>query len=279
MTAAAKTSPGALRLLSWNVNGLRSVLGKGFLDWLAADRPDVLALQETRVKPEQLPAEATAKLAELGYSIHWNPASKAGYSGTATLSLGGADEAVSGLAPFDPKLKRWDDEGRVTATRHGDLLLFNVYFPNGTSGDERLQYKLGFYADFQDLLERLVRKGEKVLVCGDLNTAHREIDLARPAENRKNSGFLPIECAWVDGFLVGKTTDGFVDTFRELHPGEAERYSWWTFRMNARARNVGWRLDYFFAERSLLPRLLRAEILDQVTGSDHCPVELVIAKA
>lgn len=269
---------GELRLLSWNVNGLRSALGKGFLDWLAEDRPQVLALQETRVRPEQFPADAVARLAELGYSIHWSPAAKAGYSGTATLTLGGADESLTGLGPFDRRLSRWDDEGRVTATRHGDLLLFNVYFPNGTSGEDRLRYKLDFYAAFQELMETLVLKGEQVAVCGDLNTAHRGIDLARPAENRKNSGFLPIECEWVDGFLAGRETDGFVDTFRHLHPDESGRYSWWTFRMNARARNVGWRLDYFFVSRSLLPRLRRAEILDQVLGSDHCPVELVLAR-
>jgi exodeoxyribonuclease III len=268
-----------LRLLSWNVNGLRSVLGKGFLEWLAADGPDVLALQETRLKPEQLPSSAAGTLAALGYQVHWSQARRPGYSGTATLTRGGADGACSGLGAFDPALAHWDDEGRVTATRHGDLLLFNVYFPNGTSGPERLAYKLEFYEVFQRLMEDLQLKGERILVCGDLNTAHREIDLARPRENRETSGFLPQECAWIDRFLAGRRAAGFVDSFRHLHPEAAARYSWWSFRSGARQRNVGWRLDYVFIDRALLPRLAGAAIHDRVTGSDHCPVELRIRRS
>jgi len=265
-----------MRLVSWNVNGFRSVLKKGFLDWLREDRPDVLCLQETRVRPEQIPAEAEQALRELGYHGRWSPAERPGYSGSATLALERPAAADSGLGSLSPKLKHWDTEGRVTVSRHGNLLLLNVYFPNGTSGDERLRYKLDFYEDFQALCERLQKKGENLVICGDLNTAHREIDLARPRENRTNSGFLPIECAWVDRFLKGAKGPGFIDTFRRLHPEERGAYSWWSFRSGARSRNVGWRLDYFFICPGLMPRLRGASILRDVPGSDHCPVELVL---
>ncbi len=265
-----------MRLVSWNINGLRSALKKGFLDWLAEDRPDVLCLQETRIFEKQIPAEAVQAFADLGYAGCWSQTQRAGYSGTATLVRGLEHESFEGFAPLDAKMKKWDTEGRVTVTRIDGVVLFNIYFPNGTSGEERLQYKMDFYADFQVLVERLQKQGEAVVVCGDLNTSHREIDLARPAANRKNSGFLPQECAWVDGFLEGRKGPGMVDTFRHTHPEESGRYSWWSFRSGARQRNVGWRLDYFFIGRELLPRLESAGILDQVTGSDHCPVELVL---
>ncbi len=269
-----------IRLLSWNVNGLRSVLGKDFMVKLKAERPDVLCLQETRVREEQLPKGFLEELAELGYSFHLNPAERPGYSGTATLCLTPPMEIHSGFAALDAALAEWDNEGRVTVSRHAlgksSFLLFNIYFPNGTSGEERLHYKMNFYEAFQRLVEDLVTRGESVVVCGDLNTSHREIDLARPAANRKNSGFLPEECAWIDRFLSGTHTTGMIDSFRHLHPDAADRYSWWSNRGGARAKNVGWRLDYFFASRDLEPRLQKADILDQITGSDHCPVELVL---
>lgn len=260
-------------LVSWNVNGLRSVLGKGFLDWVAAERPDVLCLQETRILPGQIPAGVFANLADLGYEGCWSATQRPGYSGTATLVRGHAHASAEGLGSLDPAAAHWDTEGRVVVTQVGDLRLLNVYFPNGTSGPGRLEYKMRFYADFQRLVESLQARGESVVICGDLNTAHREIDLARPAANRGNSGFLPEECAWVDGFLQGQA-GGFVDTFRVLHPERAEAYSWWSFRGGARSRNVGWRLDYLFVSRGLAGRVRRAEILAEVTGSDHCPVLL-----
>jgi exodeoxyribonuclease III len=266
----------SIRLLSWNVNGLRAALGKGFLDWLAADGPDLLALQETRARPEQLPGHLAEHLEELGYRQVWHPAERPGYSGTAVFSrLPG--EGFSGLGTLDPALARWDAEGRVCGWRHQGFLLLNVYFPNGTSGDERLAYKLAFYEMFQSLCEGRQAAGERLVVCGDVNTAHAEIDLARPKENRAISGFLPVECAWLDRFTQGRAQPGLVDSFRHLHPGEAARYSWWSQRGGARSRNVGWRLDYFFITPDLLPALAGAEILDQVPGSDHCPVELVLS--
>jgi exodeoxyribonuclease-3 len=265
-----------MRLVSWNVNGLRSVLGKGFLEWLARERPDVLCLQETRIFPSQIPPAAQETLAGLGYTGVWSTTQRAGYSGTATLVRGAEHATREGLATLDPSLAAWDTEGRVMVSRLADLVLLNVYFPNGTSGPERLAYKMDFYNAFQRLVESCQARGQQVVICGDLNTAHREIDLARPAANRGNSGFLPEECAWVDGFLEG-AAGGFRDTFRLLHPDRAEAYSWWSFRGGARARNVGWRLDYFFVGRDLEPRVRRAEILADVTGSDHCPVLLELA--
>lgn len=262
-----------LRLLSWNVNGLRAALGKGFLAWLKADLPDLLGLQETRARLEQLPGHLGEELEELGYRQVWLPAQKPGYSGTAVFSrLPG--EGFAGLGALDAALAPWDDEGRVTGWKHPDFWLVNVYFPNGGASPERLRYKLAFYEAFQSLCERLQGDGRRLVVCGDLNTAHKEMDLARPRENRTVSGFLPEECAWVDGFVAGRTKPGMVDSFRHLHPNERERYSWWSQRGGARERNVGWRLDTFFITPDLLPRLRGAEILDGVRGSDHCPVEL-----
>jgi exodeoxyribonuclease-3 len=265
----------SLRLLSWNVNGLRAALGKGFLDWLAAETPDLVALQEVRAHREQLPGHVAEALAGLGYQQVWHPAQRPGYSGTALFSRVGG-ELFAGLGALDPALAAWDNEGRVCGWRREGLLLLGVYFPNGTSGDERLAYKLDFYEMFQSFCEARQAAGESVIVCGDVNTAHREIDLARPKENRGTSGFLPVECAWLDRFTGGRGQPGLVDSFRQLHPDEAQRYSWWSQRGGARSRNVGWRLDYVFLTPDLLPALTRAEILDQVTGSDHCPVELVL---
>ncbi len=264
-----------MRLLSWNVNGLRSALKKDFLDWLKGDHPEIIGLQESRVKPEQLPESFHDALRELGYESVWSTAEKAGYSGTALFSRVGG-ELFTGLAELDEGLAEWDREGRVTGWRQGNRLLLNVYFLNGGASDERLAYKMAFYADFQKLCEREVLAGRELIVCGDLNTAHREIDLARPKENRTVSGFLPEECAWVDAFLAGKESDGMVDSYRHFHPDEAGAYSWWSFRSGARSRNVGWRLDYFFISHNLVPKLKTASIRQEVMGSDHCPVEITL---
>jgi exodeoxyribonuclease III len=263
------------RLVSWNVNGFRSVLKKDFADYLRADRPDILCLQETRVPQKLVPKEALELFQSLGYHAHWTEGVKAGYSGTATFSLRPFDEIFSGFARLDVAMEKWDSEGRVTVSRHDDILLFNIYFPNGTASEERLQYKMSFYEEFLALCEDLHRQGQRIVVCGDLNTSHREIDLARPKPNRKNSGFLPKECAWVDRFLA-REQGGFVDSFRCIHPEQTQAYSWWSYRGGARGRNVGWRLDYFFLSSELAPRLESANIRSEVFGSDHCPVEIVL---
>jgi exodeoxyribonuclease-3 len=249
-----------LRLLSWNVNGLRAVLKKGFREFLLEHKPDILGLQETKAQEEQV----TASLKELpdGYWTFCSGARK-GYSGTAVYS----PEAPVATS-CDLGLPETDGEGRVVRADFADFILFNVYFPNGKSREERLRYKMNFYEAFQRVCVDLVKQGKNVIVCGDVNTAHKDIDLARPKENRKISGFLPEECAWMDRFLAA----GFHDVFREKHPDLKEQYTWWDMQSRARERNVGWRIDYFFVSTSLLPRVKDAFILPQVMGSDHCPV-------
>lgn len=249
-----------MRLLSWNVNGVRAVHRKGFLDWLKKASPDVLCLQETKCQIDQIPPELAA---DHGYCVEWESGERKGYSGVATFSRIKPLRVDRGLG-FDA----FDKEGRVIAFAYPDFTLFNIYFPNGKMSPERLKFKLEFYESFLKTVDRYRKKGEgKIIVCGDVNTAHKDIDLARPKENRKISGFLPEECAWIDKLLA----HGFVDTFREFEKGPGH-YSWWDMQSRARERNVGWRIDYFFISENLRPRLKKAFILPEVLGSDHCPV-------
>ena len=254
-----------LRLLSWNVNGLRAVLKKGFLDFVAKHQPDILGLQEIKAEESQV-AEGLKSLN--GYHRIFSSAERKGYSGVALFSREKPESAALSLGR-----KEFDGEGRVIQADYDGFTLFNVYFPNGKSGPERLRYKMDFYECFLDVCRGLLQKGRNVVVCGDVNTAHKEIDLARPRENRKVSGFLPEECAWIDRFLAS----GFSDIFRELHP-EPGQYTWWDLKSGARTRNVGWRIDYFFISNSLRTRVKDAYILTDVTGSDHCPIALGLRK-
>lgn len=250
-----------MKLMSWNVNGLRAVLGKGAFAWLDDEKPDFLGLQEIKVGAENIPKE----LYELGFSqIDTNSATRAGYSGVASLAKFASKVSKCNFAS--------DDEGRVLEHRFGDVVLLNIYFPNGQKDDERLAYKMKFYADFLRYIDELVAQGLGVIFCGDVNTAHREIDLANPKSNSKISGFLPIERAWIDEVI----NHGFVDTFREIHGDEKNAYSWWSYRFNARAKNVGWRIDYFFISQNLRSRLKDAFIRADITGSDHCPIGIEI---
>jgi exodeoxyribonuclease-3 len=256
-----------VKLISWNVNGIRAVARKGFLDWLASESPDVLCAQETKAHPEQL----TKKLRQPpGYYSHWNSAERKGYSGVVTFSK---TEPLRVQAGFG--IEEFDVEGRVLMTEHPGFKLFNVYFPNGKRSQERLDYKLRFYAAFLDYCDTLHAQGERLIVCGDVNTAHKEIDLARPKQNEKVSGFLPEEREWVDRYL----SHGFVDAFRALHPDEPEQYTWWHYITNARARNVGWRIDYHLISENLMPAVTDANILSDVMGSDHCPIVLELDEA
>jgi len=252
-------------MLSWNVNGLRAIVAKGFLDWLAQDQPDILCLQETKATADQLPAVVKEVP---GYHTFWASGERAGYSGVAILSK---RQPVTVRVGFG--VERFDNEGRTQVADYGDFLLYNVYFPNGKASAERLHYKLEFYEAFLDHVRELLAAGKRIVVCGDVNTAHKEIDLARPKENEKVSGFLPEERAWIDRFLAS----GFVDTFR-MFTAEGGHYSWWDYKSRARERNVGWRIDYFFVSQNLAERVKSAFILPQVMGSDHCPVgiELVV---
>ena len=255
-----------MKLVSWNVNGVRAAWKKGFGDWFQKEGADVVCLQETKAQPDQLTPEM---LNPFGYhgEFHWGE--KKGYSGVATFSKSAPAKVERGFA-----VKQFDNEGRVLATKHGDITLFNIYFPNGKKDDVRLKFKMDFYESFlKDVIPRYRKRGDdKIVICGDVNTAHKDIDLARPKENRKISGFLPQECEWMDRLLA----DGFVDTFREFEKGP-EHYSWWDQQSRARDRNVGWRIDYFFISQNLRPRLKRAFIEPETMGSDHCPVGIELA--
>lgn len=254
-----------MKLVSWNVNGVRAAYKKGFADWFRKENADVVCLQETKAQPDQLDPEV---LNPMGYHGEWHWGEKKGYCGVATFSRHAPLKVERGLSD-----RRFDGEGRVLVTKHADVTLFNIYFPNGKRDDVRLKFKMDFYEAFmKDVIPRYRRRGDdKIVVCGDVNTAHKDIDLARPKENRKISGFLPEECAWMDRFLA----DGFIDTFREFETGTGH-YSWWDTLTRARERNVGWRIDYFFISKNLRPRLKKAFISPDVMGSDHCPVGIVL---
>ncbi len=250
-----------MKLYAWNINGLRAVEKKGFLDWLDETSPDILCLQETKARKDQL---SSAVLKDHGYYTYFHSAEKAGYSGVATFCRAKPHYVQEGLG-----INRYDAEGRVLITEHDNFLLYNIYFPNGQKDEKRLQYKLDFYDELLPIINEQVESGMNVIVTGDWNTAHHEIDLARPKDNIKTSGFMPIERERLDTYVE----NGWVDTFRYFHP-EPERYSWWTYRFGARGRNVGWRIDYFFVNEGFVDQLEDADIHDDVMGSDHCPISL-----
>ena len=252
-----------IKLLSWNVNGIRAVKAKGFLDWLKQESPDMLCLQETKATPEQLDQDL---LRPEGYHTCWNYPARKGYGGVATFSR---EEPLSIRRNFGNEIL--DGEGRIVLTEYPGLVLLNVYFPNGKKDEIRLKYKMDFYEEFLKFTDSLKTQGKNPVICGDLNTAHNEIDLARPKANEKFSGFLPEEREWMDKLIE----HGYVDTFRHFNQ-DAGQYTWWDYKTRARARNTGWRLDYFFASDNLLPALTNAFILPDVTGSDHCPVGITL---
>lgn len=252
-----------MKIITWNVNGIRAALGRNGLDWAFKASPDALCLQEVKARPEQLSADHRSRL-ELPYV--WNPAERAGYSGVATFYKDLPDEIQTGMD--QPK---FDVEGRIVQTRWAGLRLFNVYFPSGQRGHDRVKYKLDFYAQLLELCKSLHAKGEQLIITGDFNTAHMPIDLKNPKANVKTSGFLPEEREWVQNFL----DSGFADAYRRLYP-ERVQYTWWTYRLDARARGIGWRLDYFLVSEALMPHVKDVIIHDEVMGSDHCPVELVL---
>jgi len=252
-----------MRLISWNVNGIRAVEKKGFLNWLQSAHPDVLCLQETKAHHEQL---SDALLHPLNYETHWEYPERKGYSGVAVFSRPGPEDISRGFG-----VDQFDAEGRVLVSRYPQFTLFNVYFPNGKMNEERLRYKMAFYEAFLEHLKGLLALGERLVVCGDYNTAHKEIDLSHPKENVKVSGFLPEERDWMDRLVAA----GFADSFR-LFNGNGGNYTWWDMRTRARERNIGWRLDYFFVSENLVSSVTEAGILSDVYGSDHCPVSLTL---
>jgi exodeoxyribonuclease III len=252
-----------LTIISWNVNGIRAAEKKTFLPWLQAMRPDILAVQETKAAPEQLSA---ALREPPGYNVDWCSAEKKGYSGVATFSAVPPLEVRRGLGEA-----RFDCDGRVLVSVFPELDFFNIYFPNGGRGPEWVAHKLDFYRRFLQVAGERMAAGRDVVVAGDVNTAYAEIDLSRPRENAKTSGFMPEERAGLGEFFDA----GLVDTFRHVRPTEV-KYSWWAAWGGARARNIGWRLDYIFVSPNLRERIVDADILCDVTGSDHCPVSLTL---
>ncbi|MGB4596219.1 MAG: exodeoxyribonuclease III [Anaerolineaceae bacterium] len=252
-----------MKITTWNVNGYRAVTNKQALNWVDEHQPDVLGLQEIKVKPEQLSDELRERE---GYKSVWNAAQRPGYSGTAVFYRPEPLEIVLGMGRSE-----FDDEGRVIRLKYPEFYLYNIYFPNGGEENQRVPFKLNFYAHLLELCDQHHSKGENVIITGDFNTAHREIDLANPKANEKNTGFLPEERVWIDKYLE----HGFVDAYRSLYP-ERVGYTWWTYRMNARARSVGWRLDYYLVSQALMPKVKDVIIHDDIMGSDHCPVTLII---
>ena len=253
-----------MKLFSWNVNGVRAIEKKGFLDWMSSELPDVLCIQETKAKFEQLPD--TLQNID-GYYSYWHSADKLGYSGVATFCREEPLHVQYGLG-----IEKYDQEGRVLITEFENFLLYNIYFPNGQKDEFRLQYKLDFYNDLLVILNDQVESGTNVVVAGDWNTAHKPIDLANPKANENYSGFLPVERAQLDEYVE----HGYVDSFRLFHD-EPNRYSWWTYRHGARERNIGWRIDYFFTNQEFANQITNADIHENVMGSDHCPVSLELS--
>jgi exodeoxyribonuclease III len=252
-----------MKITTWNVNGIRAVLQKGALNWVNQVQPDVLCLQEVKARREQVTGLDDLLV---GYDGYWNSAAKAGYSGVAVFTRVKPLEVTYGLGD-----ERFDSEGRVIRLRFPDFLLYNIYFPNGQRGHDRVEFKLDFYANLLEQCDRLHASGERVVITGDFNTSHREIDLAHPKSNQNTSGFLPQERAWLDRYLEHQ----FCDVYRRLYPNKVE-YTWWTYISNARARNVGWRLDYFLATEAMVERVRDVVIHADLFGSDHCPVSMIV---
>jgi exodeoxyribonuclease-3 len=252
-----------MRIISWNVNGIRAAQKKGFLEWVEKESPDVLCLQETKISEDQIEEELKNPR---GYKTFWNSGERRGYSGVAVFLK---EDPVSINKKFSSKFL--NDEGRVIETEFEDFILFNIYFPNGQKDEERLAYKLKFYEVFLKYALNLKKEKKKeIVVTGDFNTAHTEIDLKNPKENQNYSGFMPIERKWIDKYIEA----GFKDIFRDLHSGETGHYTWWTYRFQARKRNVGWRIDYFMITSDLSEKVADCGILKDVEGSDHCPIYL-----
>ena len=252
-----------LKILCWNVNGIRAMLKKGFLSWLYTESPDIICVQETKAQPEQV----DESLRELcGYYPYWNYPERKGYSGVAIFTKEKPLRIRNGFG-----VEKFDEEGRVIIAEYPEFTLLNIYFPNGKKDDNRLKYKMDFYEVFLQFVTLLEAQGKKLIICGDFNTAHKEIDIARPKENEHRSGFLLMERAWMDKFVA----HGYVDTFRQFNK-EPNQYTWWDLKTRARSKNIGWRIDYFFITENLVQSITQAYIMLDVMGSDHCPIGIIL---
>ncbi|WP_291578541.1 exodeoxyribonuclease III [Clostridium sp. UBA6640] len=252
-----------MKIYSWNVNGLRAMLKKDFIPWIMELSPDILCIQETKLQEDNLDENITNIE---GYHSYFSHGIKKGYSGVAIYTKAKPESIKNGIG-----IERFDIEGRILIAEYEDFTLMNIYFPNGQSSEERLQYKMEFYDAILDFCNTEVSKGTNLIICGDYNTAHTPMDIKNAKANEKTSGFLPMERAWIDKFI----SNGYIDTFRYINPDEI-KYSWWSYRFKARERNAGWRIDYFFVSDNMINRVSKAEILNEVLGSDHCPITLEI---
>lgn len=253
-----------MKIVTYNVNGIRAAVGKGFLDWLAGCGADVVCLQETKAQPDQIPA---GDFAALGYQTYTFSAEKKGYSGVAILTKTQPDKVLCGMG-----LPDYDREGRFIRADYGEVSVVSVYHPSGTSGDDRQRFKMRWLSDFERYVLQLRTERPKLVLCGDYNICHEAIDIHDPIRNANSSGFLPEERAWMSGFLA----QGFTDSFRYCHPGEKDQYTWWSFRAGARGKNKGWRIDYLMLTDNLKPALQEAFIWPQAVHSDHCPGGIVL---
>ena len=252
-----------MKLISWNINGIRAAYKKGLYEWLIKEKPDILCVQEIKALPDQIP---TILKNNPEYFVYINSANRKGYSGVATFTKQKPKNVITNFG-----IDKLDIEGRIMITEFSNFVLLNIYFPNGKKNQERLNYKLDFYNAFLSYTDNIKIKGKNIIVCGDFNTAHKEIDLSRPKQNEKNSGFLPIERLWIDTFIE----HGNVDTFRYFNK-EPNQYTWWDQKTRSRERNIGWRIDYFFINNGLIPNLSKSFILPEIMGSDHCPIGITL---
>ncbi|MFI5204764.1 MAG: exodeoxyribonuclease III [Flavobacteriales bacterium] len=249
------------RLITYNLNGIRSAMNKDWAKWLKAVAPDIVCLQELKATPDQVDLQV---FTDLGYSVHWFPAVKKGYSGVAIFTKPKPSHVEYGMG-----IKKYDDEGRVIRADYGEVSVMSVYMPSGSSGEDRQAFKIVWLKDFMNYIKDLKKQRKKLIISGDFNICHKPIDIHNPVSNKNTSGFLPEEREWMDAFM----SEGFYDTFRQFNQ-EPHQYSWWSFRFNARARNLGWRIDYHMATENLKDSFNRSVILPEAKHSDHCPVLL-----
>lgn len=253
-----------MKIISYNLNGIRAATTKGFINWLEEESPEVICIQETKAQIDQMP---TFELNSIGYDCYYFSAQKKGYSGVAILTKTKPDQVTYGMG-----IEKYDNEGRFIRADYGALSIISVYHPSGTSGEERQDFKMQWLTDFQNYIHELSKTRKELIICGDYNICHREIDIHDPKGNAKNSGFLPEEREWIDGFI----NSGYTDSFRHLYPETKDKYSWWSYRHNSRAKNKGWRIDYCMVSDKIKDRIIAADILSKVKHSDHCPVSLTL---
>lgn len=252
-----------MKIISYNVNGIRAAIGKGFIEWLDQSGADVVCIQESKAQPDQIPL---MEFETIGYQTFWHSAEKKGYSGVGIITKIKPDNIKTGIG-----IPEYDREGRFLRADFGELSVVSVYHPSGSSGDERQAFKMKWLNDFHEKVNELKKERPNLIISGDYNICHKEIDIHDPKGNKNNSGFLPEEREWIGNFI----DSGFIDTFREFHP-EPDRYSWWSYRRQARDRNLGWRIDYHMVTENLKNRVKNSDILDHVVHSDHCPITLEI---